>query len=250
MAAARLPRRPRSGIKRATLCLCFFLFLTGAGRAAEPPPTVVLLHGLARSAGSLDKLSEALAEAGFRTCNLNYPSTDHRVVDLAENFVLPALLACRENDQPLNFVTHSMGGIIVRYLAAAHPELPLGRVVMLSPPNRGSEVVDKLGSFGLFQFINGPAGAELGTGPDSLPNRLGPPPFALGIITGDRTINPLLSLLIPGPDDGKVAVERARLAGMRDFLVVHASHPLIMNHRQAIAQTINFLQQGTFRKEE
>jgi pimeloyl-ACP methyl ester carboxylesterase len=235
---------------RSVIFLCLLLPLTAFGAAAEPPPKVILLHGLARSAGSLDKLTEALTEAGFRTCNLAYPSTDHPIVDLAENFVLPALSACRENGRPLNFVTHSMGGIIVRYLATAHPELPIGRVVMLSPPNRGSEVVDKLGSFGLFHFINGPAGTELGTGPDSLPNRLAPPAFELGIITGDRTINPLLSLLIPGDDDGKVAVERAKLAGMRDFLVIHASHPLIMNNREAIAQTINFLQQGTFRKEE
>lgn len=236
--------------------LCLFLTLAAAGAfavevEAPSPPPVVLLHGLARSAGSMEKMTAALKAAGFRTCNLSYPSTTHSVPELAENFVLPKILACRNSEaEPLNFVSHSLGGIIVRYLAEAHPELPIGRVVMLSPPNRGSEVVDKLGDFGLFRFINGPAGEELGTGPESLPNRLGPPTFELGVITGNRTINPLLSLLIPGADDGKVAVERAKLEGMRDFLVLPASHPLIMRDRQAIAQTIHFLQQGTFRKEE
>jgi triacylglycerol lipase len=225
----------------------------GEAAAVEPEsrPPVVLLHGLARSAASMRKIARALDEAGYRTCNLAYPSTSHPVSELAENFVLPQILACQGKEgEALNFVSHSLGGIIVRYLANAHPELPIGRVVMLSPPNRGSEVVDKLGSFGLFRFINGPAGLELGTGPDSLPNRLGPPPFELGIITGDRTINPLLSLLLPGPDDGKVSVTRAGLDGMRDFLLLHATHPLIMRNRQAITQTIHFLRQGSFRHEE
>jgi len=212
---------------------------------------VILLHGLARSAASMAKTAGALDAAGFRACNLSYPSTSHPLSDLAENFVLPRILACRGYEpKPLNFVTHSMGGIVVRYLAASHPELPFGRVVMLSPPNRGSEVVDRLGDFGLFHWINGPAGLEMGTGPESLPNRLGPPPFELGIITGDRSINPLLSLLIPGPNDGKVAVARARLEGMRDFLVIHATHPLIMRNRRAIAQTIHFLYHGSFQQEE
>ncbi len=106
--------------------------------------------------------------------------------------------------------------------------------------------MDKLGDFGIFHWINGPAGHQMGTDPDSLPNRLGPPSFELGIITGDRSINPLLSLLIPGPNDGKVSVERAKLAGMRDFLVIHATHPLIMRNRQAITQTIHFLRHGAF----
>lgn len=240
-------------MKRSALLLCLFLLRAAGNAGADetPPPPVILLHGLARSAGSLAKLETALQAAGFRTCNLDYPSTAHALPELAEDYLLPAILACRgDRPGPLSFVTHSMGGIIVRYLAATHPELAIGRVVMLSPPNRGSEVVDRLGSFGLFRFINGPAGQQLGTAPDSLPNRLGPPAFELGVITGDRSINPLLSLLIPGADDGKVAVERAGLAGMRDFLVIHASHPLIMNHRRAIGQTIHFLQQGNFQPEE
>ena len=239
-------------MRRPALLLALLLGLgQGSALATEtaPRPTVILLHGLARSASSMAKMAGALEEAGFRPCNLSYPR--HPLADLAENFVLPQILAC-QGPEPglLNFVSHSMGGIVVRYLSAAHPELPIGRVVMLSPPNQGSEVVDRLGSFGLFRWLNGPAGQELGTGPESLPNRLGPPPFELGIITGDRSLNPLLSLLIPGPNDGKVAVARARLEGMRDFLVLHATHPLIMRNRQAIAQTIHFLRHGSFRHEE
>jgi hypothetical protein len=117
---------------------------------------------------------------------------------------------------------------------------------MLSPPSQGSEVVDRLGGWWLFQAMNGPAGAELGTGPDSLPNRLGRAQFSVGIIARTRSVNLFLSALIPGADDGKVAVDRARLDGMADFVVVPASHPFIMNNREAIRQTLTFLRTGSF----
>jgi triacylglycerol lipase len=146
----------------------------------------------------------------------------------------------------IDFVTHSLGGILVRSYLARHTIPLLGRVVMLAPPNQGSEIVDRLGSFFLFKWINGPAGNELGTDKNSTPNKLGAANFPLGIIAGDRSINWINSLLIPGRDDGKVSVERTRLAGMSDFIVIHATHPLIMCHPEAIRQTLQFLRTGNF----
>jgi hypothetical protein len=146
----------------------------------------------------------------------------------------------------INFVTHSMGGILVRYYLENYEVPHLGRVVMLSPPNQGSEVVDKLKESPIFQWINGPAGQQLGTDADSIPKTLGPPNYELGIITGDRSINPILSLLIPGKDDGKVSVKNAKLAGMKDFLVVHKTHPLIMNDEEVLQQVTAFLKKGMF----
>ena len=117
---------------------------------------------------------------------------------------------------------------------------------MLSPPNQGSEVVDKLSHLALYQWLNGPAGMELGTDKAALPVILGAADFELGVITGKYSINPILSQLIPGPDDGKVAVERAKLDGMADFLVVGSAHPFIMQNDQVIRQTLYFLQYGYF----
>ena len=122
----------------------------------------------------------------------------------------------------------------------------LGRVVMLSPPNQGSEVVDALVDAPGFEWINGPAGVQLGTGDDDLPRSLGLANFELGIITGDRSINLINSSMIPDKDDGKVSVASARLEGMADFLVVHHTHPFIMKARDVIEQTIRFLQHGCF----
>jgi hypothetical protein len=124
----------------------------------------------------------------------------------------------------------------------------LGRVVMLGPPNQGSEVVDRIGAWKLFKRINGPAGGELGTGPDSLPNRLGPVDFELGVIAGDRSINWINSAMIKGPDDGKVSVERTKVAGMKEHVVFHVTHPMIMKNGAVIDATLRFLATGSFRE--
>ncbi|HEX3625763.1 MAG TPA: alpha/beta fold hydrolase [Verrucomicrobiae bacterium] len=209
---------------------------------------VILLHGLCRTSRSMAKMQRALTEAGYTVWNVDYPSRTAKISKLADNAIDKALAQCRQDGATkIDFVTHSMGGILVRSYLARHNVPDLGRVVMLTPPNQGSEVVDKLGGLALFKWINGPAGNELGTSKDSLPNRLGPPNFPVGIIAGDRSINWINSLLIPGPDDGKVSVKRAKLAGMTDFIVIHSTHPLIMRNRQAIQQTIAFLRNGTFK---
>jgi triacylglycerol lipase len=231
--------------------LCLLLLGASLPSAFADAPsngrTVVLLHGLARSASSMHRMELALQQEGYRVCNLDYPSREHSIAELASRYVAPRVMECAHGSgEPIDFVTHSMGGIIVRQLAASGQVSNIGRVVMLGPPNQGSEVVDKLGGWYLFQRLNGPAGSELGTAPDSLPNRLGPAKFETGVIAGSHSINWILSLLIPGPDDGKVSIARARLQGMRDFVEVEASHPFLMNDDQAIRQTIRFLQRGCF----
>lgn len=225
--------------------------LASAGRGSdvsEAVDCVVLLHGLARSDSSMSVMEKELEAAGYRVINQPYPSRRQPVEALAGAAISDALTQCvsRSDRGRVHFVTHSMGGILVRYYLATHHIEHLGRVVMLSPPNQGSEVVDKLGSMPGFGWLNGPAGQQLGTHTTSMPNQLGAAGFELGIITGNRSVNLILSMLIPGPDDGKVAVERARLEGMSDFLVVPHSHPFIMKKPEVIRQTLYFLQQGKF----
>lgn len=218
-----------------------------AGEHILPGEPVVLLHGLARSPDSMTALASALTTAGYAVCNIRYPSTEFRIEVLAANSVLPDILKCFGTEaRPINFVTHSMGGIIVRQLKASAAPLVFGRVVMLGPPNGGSEVVDKLGSLAPFQWLNGPAGNQLGTAAAALPRTLGATELEVGVIAGRRTINPLLSLLIPGDDDGKVSLENTRLEGMRDYLVVPVSHPFLMKDDEVIRQTIHFLGSGQF----
>jgi triacylglycerol lipase len=223
--------------------------LSVALASAQDP--VVLLHGLGRTSGSMEKMERALEARGYRVCNVDYPSRKHPIDSLVENFVLPEIARCFPADGaaknlPKHFVTHSMGGILVRRLAVLHPEFPIGRVVMLSPPNQGSEIVDKLGRGWLFKKYNGPAGNELGTDSGSVPNRLPAPAFECGVLAGTRSLDPISSWIIPGDDDGKVSLKRMRLAGMRDFREIAATHTFIMRDDGAIRQTLEFLKTGHF----
>lgn len=205
--------------------------------------SVVLLHGLARTSKSMDRVGHHLTEQGFQVVNIGYPSTKYPVEVLAQ-MVADRIAQIDAGNGKIHFVTHSMGGIILRYMQKHFPVENIGRVVMLSPPNQGSEVVDKLSWFFLFNWINGPAGQQLGTEEDGLIAQLGPVSFEAAIITGDRSINPILSCLIPGPDDGKVSVESAKVSGMTHFKVVHANHTFIMRNKSVIHDVIHYLQTG------
>lgn len=208
---------------------------------------VILLHGLCRTSRSMAKMERALTEAGYKVHNVDYPSRTAPVEKLADDAIGKAVSDCQlDGATKIGFVTHSLGGILVRSYLARRTIPNLGRVVMLAPPNQGSEVVDKLGWLFLFKWLNGPAGNELGTDTNSAPNELGPANFPLGIIAGDRSINWINSLLISGRDDGKVSVERTKLAGMSDHIVIHATHPFIMKNREVIRQTVRFLRAGNF----
>lgn len=236
------------------VCLLFAVSIsTGAALAALAhastvlQPCVVLLHGLVRSSSSMEKMDKALSESGYLVRNTAYPSTEKPVDELALDVIPAAVESCsEEGDRPIHFVTHSLGGILIRYFLETNVIDNLGRVVMLSPPNQGSEVVDNLSDVPGFKALNGPAGMQLGTGQDSVPSQLGPATFDVGIITGNQSINLFLSMIIPGEDDGKVSVERAKLEGMADFLVVPHAHPFIMKSELVIDQVLYFLEYGRF----
>jgi hypothetical protein len=227
--------------------LIFMAMVATLSPAFGAPETVILLHGLCRTSHSMAKMERALTDAGYKVQNVSYPSRTASIQQLADDAIGKAVADCQRNGATkIDFVTHSLGGILVRSYLARHSLPELGRVVMLAPPNQGSEVVDKLGWTFVFRWLNGPAGSELGTGANSTPNQLGPVNYPVGVIAGDRSINWINSLLIPGADDGKVSVERTKLAGMSDHTVIHTAHPFIMKNRDAIRQTIQFLRSGAF----
>lgn len=208
---------------------------------------VVLLHGLNRSWRTMEKLAEALQQDGYSTANVDYPSSTEPVEVLAPKVVNEGLQNCRQTGaSKIHFVTHSLGGILLRYAHSQDPIPDLGRVVMLGPPNQGSEVIDKTRNWPGSHMIAGDAGLQLGTDPDSIPSQLGPVDFELGVIAGTGTTNPFMSAMLPEEDDGKVTVARTQVAGMDDFEIVSNSHHTIMKSDDVIADTIHFLHTGRF----
>ena len=208
---------------------------------------VVLLHGLNRSWRTMDKLAESLQQDGFSTANVDYPSSTTPIEELAPRVVNEGLQQCRQTGATtIHFVTHSLGGILLRYAHSHEPIPDLGRVVMLGPPNQGSEVIDKTRNWPGIEIISGEAGLQLGTDGDSIPSQLGPVDFELGVIAGTGTTNPFMSAMLPEEDDGKVTVARTQVEGMDDFKIVSNSHFAMMRSDDVIADTMRFLRTGSF----
>ena len=217
------------------------------------PDPVLLLHGLARTGLSMRPMARALDRNGFTPHVVDYPSRKHGIDALVAEVVAPrvdALLA--EGAERVHFVTHSLGGVLVRAFAAqrfdAGRPLPAGsRAVMLAPPHGGSEVADALRHRRPFRGVLGPALGELGTDDASVPLGLGPVRgVEAGVIAGTRALVPF-GRLFSGPHDGLVSVASATAPdGIADHVVVARTHALLMMAPGVIAQTLRFLQTGRF----
>lgn len=208
-------------------------------------PLVVLLHGLARGRGSMAKLGRFLAAHGFDTVARTYPSRRHSISELARE--VAEWIVEQAGDRPVSAVTHSMGGVIVRHL---HDErIRWQRIVMLAPPNRGSQLAAALVHNPVFLWYWGPAAAELVDG-----SRWPSPPAPFAVVAGTRS----LALSNPtswtfgrkfGPNtknDGTVAVAETQLEGMSAFAEVDATHTWIMNDPRAQQLALTFLRTGAF----
>lgn len=224
---------------------CVFLFACTWPSFASAEDCVVLLHGWGRTSHSMQKLANAVEDAGFRALNLDYPSRRASVAELAESVFAAVWDTCGTAHE-VHVVAHSMGGILVRQYFAEYDEARLGRVVMLGTPNQGTEAVNKLLHLPGLAWVLGPAGRTLGRGEDYIPQRLPPVNFELGIIAGTQKLNPLLSLLVENPDDGTVSVAATEVEGMCSHLVLPVTHSLMMRNDEVIAQTLYFLREGRF----
>ena len=191
-------------------------------------------------------LVSRLENAGFRVINFGYPSRSEPIEALVERLESEVGQCCISEAETVHFVTHSMGGVLVRSYLSQRPEAHQGRVVMLSPPSQGSEIIDAFSDSDLLRSILGPAALLLGTDSAGIANQLEPVRFSLGVITGTRSLDPIGSWLIPGPDDGKVGVDRAAVEGAADFIALPATHTFIMNRSDVAEEVVHFLRNGRF----
>ncbi len=183
----------------------------------------------------------AARRRGYRVINWHYRSAFATIAEHAQAFagdVLPRL----ENAPNVHFVTHSLGGIVIRHFLATHTLANLGRVVMLAPPNGGSEVADVLQHSPLARCVM-PLRELTTAAMDALPA----PTYPVGVIAGSRSHIPLFSRWMNHvPNDGVVAVKRTRLAGMTDFIVLPRTHTMLPWSRDALAHVFGFLENGSF----
>lgn len=208
---------------------------------------VILLHGIARTARSMRSIEKALQQQGYRTLNVDYPSRDGAIKSLAEN-VHQQILTYPEIEQfTVHIVTHSMGALVARYLLAMPLFNNVQRVVMLGPPNQGSEVADLIMHYQPFKAFYGPALADLSTHHASTqPFSALPAHCQVGIIAGSISIDPICYFLLPRQNDGKVSVASTKIAGMTDHIVLPTSHSFMMYNKSVIQQIVYFIAHGDF----
>lgn len=195
----------------------------------------------------MENLAFELQQEGYSTVNVDYPSQGGTIEVIGPTAVNSGLDQCRKAGAArVHFVTHSLGGILLRYTHEQSPIEDIGRVVMLAPPNQGSEVIDRTRNWPLVNSISGDAALQLGTENDGLVASLGPVDFELGVIAGTASIHPYTSVMIPDKDDGLVGVDRTKVEGMRDFLVVDETHRKIKDSDAVIRNIKAFLRDGEF----
>ncbi len=200
----------------------------------KPNDYVVLAHGLGRSARSMEKPARALSEMGYDTINLDYPSRSDTIQNLSEKYIGEAIeRMCTDLRRKIHFLTHSMGGMMVRYYLSQNIVPNLGRVVMLAPPSKGSKYADRYSKYRISPFIFGRALRQMTSETESMPNTLPEPDYEIGIIAGLH--------------DGKVTIQQTRLNSMTDFLIVPETHTFIMNSEEVIDAADNFFTVAKFK---
>jgi len=221
---------------------------TSTQKSHSQKECVIVLHGLARTANAMKKLASAL-EPDYKVINNTYPSRKHTIEKLAELAIAPALEQCKSAAK-VHMVTHSLGGILVRQYLSVNTVKNLGNVVMLGPPNQGSEIVDHFLASPfmsrIFNLANGPAGKQLNTQGSGKPKTLGAVNFSLGVIAGNKSYNPILSSFLPSDSDGKVTVQSSKVDGMVDHLTLPVDHTFMMRNNEVITQVKQFLANARF----
>ncbi len=224
-----------------------------ANQPAKGDECVILLHGLGRTGLSMLALERRLSQQGFVVVNVTYPSLKYPIQALSPLAVDKGLDGCREQGaSTIHVVTHSLGGILLRQYLVSNQIDGLSRVVMLGPPNQGSQLADTiqnsaaLQSLPWLQSLQPPAAAELVTGETSVPILLGAVNFELGIIAGTNNHRPFIASRIKEPNDGTVTVNETKVEGMKDFIQLPTTHTFMMWNESVLEQTLHFLNQGQF----
>jgi len=203
---------------------------------------VIVIHGIIRSSNSFAAMEKALAAEGYEVVRFDYPSTRVPIQESAES--LNSVIQSLEGIEEINFVVHSMGGLVVRQSLVTRKDPRIGKLVMLGVPNHGANLANMLKDYTLFKTVYGPAGQQLIEDAGGFIAGLPTPEFPFAVIAGGKGSAVGYNPWIAGDDDGTVAVTSTRLPGAADFMKVATLHSFLMGDEAVIAATTRFLKTG------
>ena len=230
-------------------CRTAFAALESSGQI-EPVrgPTVIVLHGLGEGRRSMQPLVAHLrASLDATVLAFGYASTSSAIADHGR--ALAAVVRALPGADRISFVGHSLGNLVVRSWmgqADAGDLDRLDRMVMLGPPNQGSELAQLAARFPMPATLSTGAARDLAIDWHRVAPTLPAPPCPFGIVAGGRGDDDGYSMVLAGDDDAVVRVEETRLAGEDDFLLVPVHHAAMMKNTAVQRAVTSFLSTGRF----
>jgi pimeloyl-ACP methyl ester carboxylesterase len=205
---------------------------------------IVYVHGLWQRGGESIWLRRRLSlDLGAEALTFSYPSV---TADVTANASALGTFLARVRADTVHLVGHSLGGLVILkfFEQEAAVPLPMGRIVLLGSPLRGSRTARNLARLPLGKKI-------LGRGIDeealAVRERHWNRARELGVIAGDlgfglgRLVGPL-----GAPSDGTVSVEETELPGAADRIVLRVSHTGMLFSAAVATQAGAFLSSGRF----
>lgn len=238
-------------VHRGTHAECHTALRSLENDGAVPPlrgPVVILLHGLGEGRDSMRPLAEHLRpRLDASVMSFGYASV--RADIDAHARALATVVAGLPDADSLQFVGHSLGNLVVRRWMALADAADLARtrgVVMLGPPNQGSDLARMVARvWPLAEQANGAARDLVLDWPRVAPT-LALPTCPFGIVAGGCGDDDGFSPLLSGDDDAVVRVEETRLPGATDFLLLPVRHAAMMRHEAVQRATVEFLRHERF----
>ncbi|MDY0315302.1 MAG: putative lipase [Bacteroidales bacterium] len=233
-------------MKNSLLIFLFFILFLPASFATHK---VYLLHGYGSPKTIMNKIKKDLEKSDFIVENYAYPAFYVDLDSLGKNLYLDIL---EDNYDSVSFVTHSMGGLVVRNMlkySGTDLSFPkIFRIVMIAPPNRGADIADFFKNTKLIKKMLGPNVEKMTTDSTSYANQL-PIPIntELGIIVGESKYKAGYNWFIGRKNDGLLIPERVFLGNEKDVAICNYSHLGVVKNKKPRKLVLEFLKHGNFK---
>ena len=239
---------------------------------------LVLLHGIYGKSSDMESIAQNFKD-NYRIINIQYPTTKETAEEISDLYIEPNIENIKEQifsenfhkkienqyyeitensnkinknfnqNVKINFVAHSMGTGILRYYLKENPLENLGKVVFISPPSHGSHLADVLFVDKLPSML-GKVVPQFSTKKDSFVNQLGEPDYDYMILIGNKTNNPLYSMIIRGKDDGMVPLKTAKMKSDNFKIIENTTHTSILKDKRTMKEISEFFKSSDLNKEK